>query len=231
MNINRHKNARITAKSGKKRQFFSATHSLLGLIIATTLALLAEYVPPYFGMQPFSFMWAFPAAFSALVIIFGATIFAARLEGLALSLFQILLCVIVLVGYLAIFKILGGDVPPFDEWWRLTLARSEALTLIIAAGVITLLLGGFSDQKYPFRAAIIAATLVFLAVWMDFQGYYTVDQEGYDWLLGVSEFKTERFAESVAEDNGSAFTLMFFATLSAWAALLAWWIFRKTRAS
>ena len=207
---------------------FRASYNTLILFIGTgILSTLIVLSMSALGFRPTSAVWIFPATFFGLSVLFGASGVAIRCKRTLSTLVQISAILSVLAAFLGVFAYLGGTPPTISDWWRIVQAWPEARALMITAFVISALLGWAAHPTLPFRAAIFATILVFMAVWMDFQGYYVVLEEGYDWLIKTTEFSTHRF-EGILSDQGEGFVIMLLTTITAWAPIALWVVWKST---
>lgn len=116
-------------------------------------------------------------------------------------------------------------------WANMILEWSDARDLIIAAFVVSALLGWAVHPRLPFRGALLAILLVFAAVWMDFQGYYVVLHEGDPKFLPhyYDNSTTYRLDDLPGNDKGRAFITMTLATIAAWVPLAIWVLVKRQR--
>jgi len=211
-----------------------AMHVMIRLfLISLAAAALARFLPPLLGYRQLSWIWMIPVIFGGLALMFWATKQCFKLSGTRLWLFQLATTLVVFTFFLTLYLWLGGRPDTSARWSSLLLERSDDRDLLFTAFGLGTALGWTIHRAYPLRGLILVMLLVFMATWMDLQGYYIVLHDGGSiWVPGyIDNSTTHRLSDIPDNDSGRAFVAMTMVTLATCVPLGAWLIFKRLRTS
>lgn len=221
---------KIDISSQKRGVYFMAIWFCGTLLVG----LLAEFIPPFFGQQPLSFLWMGPVIFASLIVVFATSQRTTALSGPLGSTAQWIVAIASLGAILGILFLLGSKPVDMSEFRRVIIKSSDDRSLMITAFIIAAMLGWMARIDMPIRSMSYAMLTIFIAVWMDFQGYYTVivDGQAYSSIgLGYDTALNERLEDVQTNDNGRAFAKMTMGTIAVWIPLVGWSIYKRRRAA
>ena|GEM_PF-2306947 len=219
----------IDAAGQNRAKHFMFRAFLAGLAVA----LPAQFLPGWIGARPLSWIWMFPAVLGGLAVLFWATGRAILLTGHWRGVFQAAVTLFMLVFFVVLFLWQGGSADSAARWTELLVVRSDDRDLVFTAFGLGAVLGWTVHYTYPVRTFIVAMLLIFMAVWMDLQGYYVELHDGYSiFLPGYADVGTTRRTGDLPDnDGGRAIVAMTTVTFASWLPLLVWLAFKRRRAA
>ena len=189
--------------------------SAWALVITLIAALMAEFIPPQFGLRPYSWIWMFPAIALDLLILFWISRYTLDATEDHRRQAQVTFAIGAFIVFAGMIYWLGGSPWSAKPWLAVLQNSQDKRDLAVAAFVLSVALGYFINPKLWVRGLMISLILLFMANWMDLQGYYTV-------YVNADFSQALRSDVVPSKDRGLNFAAMTIGVIASWVPLMVW---------